>query len=208
VAFQFEQVTSVIVGTFNIYVIRPDWLGTVGFVPKGSEMRIESQLNQPGFRLSSPSLGAKWVVLPNRLILETADPNEDCGATVDRILENLPWTPLMALGCNLVYRGDASAVDGWEPKTAFPSRQITGDFVLKQRTWHIGVQRGDQLFNLQMSDGEDGVEIRVNVHTDLHDRDITFARETARRFFPDRQIAVSLMRELFNARVDDGIQHS
>lgn len=201
--FKFHEASCVIVGTFNIYIIRPDWLGKIGVLPEGSQVKIESQLDQPGFRFSSPNLGARWTVLPNRLILETDNPDEDCGETADRILECLPWTPLMGLGCNVAYRGDASAVDAWEEKTAFPPTQLPDACELNQRTWYVGVKRGEQLFNLQMSELEDCIEVRANVHTELRNRDIESIRETARQFLQHRQSSLSLVRDIFKARIED-----
>lgn len=204
-AFQFHEATCVIVGTFNIYIIRPDWLGKIGLLPEGSEIRLESQLDQPGFRLSSPKLGARWVVSPNRLVLETKNPIEDCGQTADRILEYLPWTPLTALGANVVWRGDAANIETWPHKSRFPPSQVPEEFKVTQRSWHIAVKRDEQVFNLQVSEVEEGVEIRANVHTDLRNKDIDFARETARQFLCQRETCISLIRELFNARIEDGI---
>ena len=206
-AFQFHEATCVIAGTFNIYIVRPDWLGKIGLLPEGSEVKFESQLDQPGFRFSSPKLGSRWTVLPNRLMLAADDPLEDCGETADRILQHLPWTPLMALGSNVVYCGDSSAIEDWEAKTIFPPTQLPEQCELKQRTWHVGVKRGEQIFNLQMSETDEGIEIRANAHTELRNRDIKFARETARQYFEHRNTSLSLINDIFNIRIEDGISN-
>lgn len=202
-AFRFHEANCVIAGTFNIYIIRPDWLGKVFHLPKGEVIKLESQLTQPGFRLQSESLQSRWIVSPNRIILETDDPKVNCGETVDRILETLPWTPLMALGCNAVYRGTASDVEDWAGKTVFPRYGVSDEFKPKQRSWQIGLKRSDQIFNLQLSELDDCVEIRSNVHTDLQNREIGFARQTAQQFFQFRETSLSLISEIFNARIDD-----
>lgn len=204
-AFRFHEASCVLAGTFNIYIIRPDWLGAVKLLLPGSEVRIESQLSQPGFRLTSPGLRSRWIVEPTRIILETDRSDENCGATADRLLESLPWTPLVGLGCNFAYRGTAADVDGWPTKTSFPSTQIPEGTSLKQRTWHLGVERGDQIFNLQMSEVDDYVEIRANVHTDLQGHDIDFARAAAQQFFQHRQTAETFIRDLFKAGIEDAI---
>lgn len=203
-AFEFYEANCVIAGTFNIYIIRPEWLGKIGLLPEGSDLRVERQWDQPGFRFSSSKLGSRWTVLPHRLILETNNPTEDCGKTADEILKHLPWTPLIAVGCNFAYRGDASAVDGWEAKTSFPPKEIRDGEPI-QRTWHVGVQRGDQVFNLQLSESADGVEVRANAHTEVRQREIDFARETARQFFQHRNVAIALMNDIFNVGIQDGI---
>lgn len=192
-------------GTFNIYIIRPDWLGKVGLLPEASEVRFESQMNQPGFRLKSPGLGSTWLVSPNKLVLQTDKTEENCGHTVDRILEILPWTPLMALGCNFAFRGQSTDIQDWDVKSAFPS--VANGFRLKQRSWHIGIQEDDQLFNLQLSEVEDHLEIRANVHTELNERDIDFARETARQFMQLRAKSVSLIETIFQARFENVVSN-
>lgn len=201
-AMTFHESNLVIVGTFNIYIIRPDWLGKIGLLPEGSEVKFESQLNQPGFRLHSSALRSKWVVAPTRIALHTDDPNEDCGRTADRILEALPWTPLMAMGFNFVYRGAPNDITEWEAKTAFPSQIPPQGFTVNQRSWHAGLKQGDQQFNLQLAQVPEGIEARVNVHTELQEREIAFARTTASKFIEFRRISVSLLENVFQTRID------
>ncbi len=200
VAFEFHEASCVIVGTFNIYIIRPDWLAKVGLLDEGSVVKFEGLLDRPGFRFSSPKLGANWTVFPNRLVLETESPQENCGETAARILECLPWTPVMAIGFNFVYRGDAQAVEGWKDKTTFPPKNPPDGYKLVQRAWQVAVEHEQQTFNLQMSELESGVEIRSNVHTELGNRDIGFAQETARKFLQHQEESLSMIREVFSAR--------
>ena len=202
-AIAFHESNLVLIGTFNIYIIRPDWLGKLGFLPEGSEVKFESQLNQPGFRLQSPALRSKWMVTPTRLSLSTDDPNEDCGRTADRILEALPWTPLMAMGFNFSYRGQPADIAGWEGKTAFPPVQSPEGYDRKQRSWHIGLTKQDQAFNLQVSELEECVELRVNVHSELTDKPVEYTREIATRFFEFRKVSKELLQHVFDARIDN-----
>lgn len=78
---------------------------------------------------------------------------------------------------------------------------------LKQRTWHVGLKRGEQVFSLQISADEEGVALRANVHTELRGRDIDFARQTATRFLQHRYDAVAIMQDLFNSRIEDDINN-
>lgn len=202
--FEFHEASCVIVGTFNIYIIRPDWLARIGLLPDASAVQYETQLTQPGFRLSSDQLGSRWTVLPNRLVLDTKNPTEDCGATADLILDRLPETPLTAIGFNVVLRGDPASIGGWDDKTTFPSSVVPSEgYECKQRSWHLGVGEGDHTINLQLSELQDYVELRANIHFDLKDRRSEFARQTARDFFAHRQKCISLLRDLFQARIDD-----
>lgn len=198
--FQFREASCVIVGTFNIYIIRPDWLGAVGLLRDDSEVRIESQLTQPGFRLRSSGLDTVWIVDPNRIILQSDNWDVNCGVTADRLIESLPWTPLTALGCNFMFRGNADAIRDWDQKTEFPPQNFDGATV-KQRSWHMAVQRDDQVFNLQMSEVDEGVEIRANVHTELRNNDVEFARNAARGFADLRAASVDYIQQLFNTEI-------
>lgn len=197
--FEFHEANCVIAGTFNIYIVRPDWLGKIGVVPEGTHLQIETRLDRPGFRLSLPS-GSRWDVMPDRLMIQSDSPTDDCGEMADKILESLPWTPLMAVGCNVALRGDISDVDGWEEKTGFPPIGAVAEFELKQRTWHTALWKDGRVFNLQLSRSEDKVELRANAHTELHN-DIDFARQTARSFLEQRSTAIMLFEQLFGARI-------
>src|SRR5690606_24730547 len=105
VAFQLTESACVILGSFNIYAIRPEWLNAVGLLPAASELKFETKLDQPGFRLTSPKLSATWIVQPNRLTL-TSDLDrgvDGCAKTAEVILETLPWTPFHAIGWNFTF---------------------------------------------------------------------------------------------------------
>jgi hypothetical protein len=193
----------VIAGTFNIYIIRPDWLGKIGLLRDGSDVRIESHLSQPGFRLTSSGLDTGWIVEPNRIILQADTWSTDCGTTAFRLLENLPWTPLNALGCNFLFRGEVSSVRDWKGISGFPPVSVPTGTTLKQRSWHIAIERDEQVFNLQLSHIESGLEIRANVHTELRNHDIAFAKSAASRFMELRDLSIQYIRDLFQTEIEN-----
>lgn len=49
-ALKFEKASCVVVGTFNIYILRPQWLAKHEIIETGTEVGIETNLTQPGFR--------------------------------------------------------------------------------------------------------------------------------------------------------------
>lgn len=201
-AFQFKSASCVAIGTFNIYIIQPPWLAHIGMLPDGAEVDIETNLSRPGFRLSSPSLGANWLVYPNRFAIETTAATCNCGETMAKVLEALPWTPLVAIGSNVLYEADSSELDALPDIGSYPSADVPGDYVLRQRSWHMGVRRDEHVFNLQLSVQEAAVKISSNVHTDLKNRDSKFAQQVAQRFFEHRAESVALIQRLFGARIE------
>jgi hypothetical protein len=203
VAFRFHQASCVVVGTFNIYILRPDWLGAIGILDPQSEVKIEAKFTQPGLRLSSPNLGSKWTVLPDRLILETTSARENCGETIDKVLESLPWTPVTAMGCNFSYRGDHTSVDHWHEKTRFPGTKAPEGFSLKQRTWHWGVAHESHIYNIQLSEIDAAVELAGNTHAEWASDGVASARRFAQRFFEFRKTSLRFATEIFGARIDD-----
>jgi hypothetical protein len=206
VSIRFHSASCVIAGTFNIYIFRPDWLSQAGFLTEPQLVKVELQLNQPGIRLRSPQLGATWTVTPEKLVLETNDPSIDCGQTADRILERLPWTPLKALGCNYAFYGQPDDIRGWSEKTRFPPSDVPAEWHSKQRTWHRAVERDGHVFNLQLGELENRIEMRANVHTDLTTKTADFARETARQFFEHRQTVLTLFQTIFEANIEHALQ--
>lgn len=202
VVFRFKRANCVAVGTFNIYIIQPAWLSEVGIIPKGSPVEVYSKLDEPGFRFTSPKLAARWVITPNRIQVETDTPGEDCGEAMAKVLSQLPWTPLVALGNNTIYQTPLEALPRIPVLTALDPKAPEG-FELAQKTVHVGMKRGDTLYNLQLSATEDEIELSSNAHTELRERKSEFAQMSARRFFEDRKTAQRLITALFETSVSD-----
>lgn len=202
-AFRLKKAACVMAGTFNMYIVQPAWLVKVGIIPKGIEVAIGSKLDEPGFRFFAPKLPFRWFVTPNRIEVETEIPEEDCGAKVADVLANLPWTPLVALGNNAVYTAPLSEIV-LLPVEMQRAPEIPGGYELAQRSFHFGLARENRVANLQLSIALEEIELSVNVHTELRDRDSEAAQAAARRFLQDRADAESLARHLFKANIEYG----
>lgn len=200
--FRFKRAHCVAVGTFNIYIIQPAWLSEVGIIPKGSPVEVYSKLDEPGFRFSSPKLATRWVITPNRIQVETDKPDENCGEAMAKVLGQLPWTPLVALGNNTIYQAPLEDLSQIPALTALDPK-IPEGFDVAQKTIHIAMKRGDTLYNLQLAAAEDEIELSSNVHTDLREHKSDFAQEAARRFLEDRRTAQTLISALFEVSVSD-----
>jgi len=195
-AFRFKKANTVVIGTFNIYIIQPAWLAEVGIIPRDIPVEIFSKLDEPGFRFSSPKLSTRWIVTPSFVQVESEKVDEDCGGAMARVLNRLPWTPLVALGNNTVFH---SSLDDLENIASLEvlERVPPSGFGFAQKSIHYGLKREQTIFNLQLSITEDQVELTVNAHTELRGRKSDDAQRAAERFFEDRKTGEKLIAELF-----------
>jgi hypothetical protein len=203
VGFRLKKATCVVAGTFNMYIVQPAWLAKVGIIPQGIEVAIGSKLDEPGFRFLSPKLPSQWLITPSRIEVETENPEEDCGAKVAAVLAALPWTPLVALGNNAVYSAPLSELSVL-PEILRSVPQVPEGYQLAQRSFHIGLSREERVTNLQLSITREEIELSVNVHTELRNRDSDTAQAAARRFLQDRRDGENLICQLFKAQVEYG----
>ncbi len=206
-AFKFEKASCTVVGTFNMYILHPQWLGKHEIIEAGMEVEIETNLTQPGFRFRFPVDKSIWNVAPNRLSIESQDSETNCGQMVAKILKVLPETPLYAIGNNVHYQAKSSEFNNLcEAIREFPRAEPPepGQTVA-QRTFHVGVKSSEhKTSNLQISLKEDDVELDCNAHTELGNReDANKAAVTAAgRFFEDRNEAKSLAQHFFGTSID------
>jgi hypothetical protein len=168
VSFRFKQSSCVAVGAFNIYVIHPRFLKQIGLVNEAENVRISGDLSQPGFRFSTSSTQHQltWYVRPDRLTIKSQDPEADCGQPIAAVLEALAWTPLTAVGSNVELMCPASEIDGAPWKQHVPALSAPDGFTERQRTAHMGLQRGEEFFNIQIATGGPEIEVSVNVHSE------------------------------------------
>lgn len=205
-AFQFDK-ASVVVGTFNIYILHPQWLAKHGLIEKGTGVFMESNLAQPGFRFRLPENCVTWTVAPHQIAVETDDPTTDCGAMIATVLDALPETPFFALGNNAVYRADLAELETLPELIRnlvhVPSPDAEGKVV--QRTFHVGLKHDEhRSTNLQISIREEGIELLCNAHTELRDRDAkTVVVPAAKRFFEDRAATKILAQHFFGTGIDN-----
>ncbi len=207
VAFQFQKASCVVVGTFNIYILHPQWLAKHGLIEKGTDVPMETNLAQPGFRFRLSKDRVTWNIAPYQIAVETEDPAADCGAKIASVLDALPETPLFALGNNVVYRADLSELETLpEPIRHFPRVQgPNADDKVAQRTFHVGLKHDEhRSTNLHISIREEDIELLCNAHTELRDRDTrTAAIPAAKKFLEDRAAVKNLAQHFFGT----GIEH-
>ena len=208
-AFRFKNASCVVAGTFNMYIVQPQWLVEIGIFSKEHTppITIASKLDEPGFRFSSPKLAARWFVAPNCIMLDTESTTEDCGATVAKVLGSLPWTPLVGLGNNTTYTAPLSDCGALTENLQNPPEPPNG-YSLMQRSVHFAATQESRIFNLQLSITQEEIELSVNVHTQLQGKGkpeaSNMAQAAAKRFFQDREDAESLIQRFFRVDIDHG----
>lgn len=206
-AFHFEKASCVVVGTFNMYILHPQWLVRNKIIDDPIEVGFETNLARPGFRFRFENTKTIWDVTPDRLTIETQNPQFDCGKTIVNILGKLPHIPLFALGNNTHYQADLS-------EFAMLSQSIR-DFPriesptlpnrVVQRTFHVGIKRTEQeTVNLQIAIKENSIELACNVHVDLGGCEPPSdpAIAAAKRFFDDRVESKLLAQHFFGTAID------
>ncbi len=206
-AFRFEKASCVVVGTFNMYILHPQWLAKHKIIEEGTEVGIETDLTQPGFRFRFPKSKAVWSVAPHRLAIESQDPETDCGEAVAKILKVLKETPLFALGNNVHYQAELSERENLSPSIReFPETEPpTKEQSVLQRTFHAGVKRSERVTaNLQIALKEDGIELGCNIHNELGNFENAneVAVAAAERFFDERAEVKALAQHFFGTSID------
>ena len=204
--FRLKRSACVVIGTFNIYIVQPRWLARMGIIPKGVPVTITTKMDEPGFRFTSSKIPCAWLVTPGRIEVSTEDPTVDCGEAASKVLKNLPWTPVTAIGHNSIY---TAAVTELELLQCFQGvyPQPEG-YECVRRTVHFGLKQGDQVFNVQAAVTPEEIELATNSHTDLGERDNEFAHQTAAQFLEHRRKAECLARDLFKVSIEHGNQNS
>ena len=166
--FQFKNASCVVIGTFNVFVIQPKLLTEMGLIRKGTSIKVEQDLSQPGTRIQVDEV--TWVVRPDRLIVESKRYGEDCGTPLAELLSKLLWTPVFAVGVNLAFTG----VDIEESEIPDGFRLPKVEFETTQRTVHACIADKERVFNVQLaaSKTQDSTnyELALNIHTDFSEK--------------------------------------
>lgn len=193
-----------------MYILHPQWLAKHGIIEAGTEVGIETNLTQPGFRFRFPDRKATWNVTPNRLVIESWDPGFDCGELVARILNILPETPMFALGNNVHYDADLSE---WEHLAGavrdFPlALPPASGQTVAQRSFHVAITRAEhETVNIQVSLKEKEVELACNVHNAVGkqgNEGNEAAIAAAQSFFDHRAECNTLAQHFFGTLIDHG----
>jgi hypothetical protein len=209
VTLRFQKASCVVVGTFNMYILHPQWLAKHGIIDRDTEVELQANFTQPGMRIVFPGHRVVWNVTPNRLVVDSQDREFNCGSRIANTLAVLPETPLFAIGNNFRYQADLSEMTHLSaairdcPRIDAP---VSSQHVV-QRTFHVAVEQPDhETVNLQIALKEQQIELACNVHRDVgkdqapHKAAVT----SARRFLDHRAACESLAHHFFGTSIDHG----
>ncbi len=104
---------------------------------------------------------------------------------------------------NVVYTAPVSEL-GALPEAFRGAPEVPDEYEVAQRSFHVGLAREGRVTNLQLSITQEELELSINVHTELRNRDSDAAQVAARRFLQDRRDGESLICQLFRAKVEHG----
>lgn len=207
--FQFVKSNCLIVGTFNNHIIQPRWLSLIGLFPSDQPpLRFESNLSQPGIRFSLEGDPVLWTVQPDKLLIESRSTDTNCGSLAAKVLEELPWTPLVALGTNTEFEADLtteSLAIAEHHGLRLNQVEIAG-YHQRQTTKHFALSSATKVFNFQLSLTEDQLKLLINIHTELsgkknHSEKAKIAVDSCRSFVEDRTEAIKLANQIFECGV-------
>ncbi len=205
-AFRFKNASCVVLGTFNMYIVQPKWLADMKIIPKGIAVTIASKLDEPGFMLLSPKLGSKWVVAPNRILIETERATEDCGASMAKVLKSLPWTPLAGIGNNANFRAPLSELPSLA-KNLRNAPDVPVGYEMAQRSFHVAFSQDNRVINVQLAITKEALELTTNVHHELGGAErkeaSKIAQAAASNFLQDRKEVEDLIEHVFKLRIDN-----
>ena len=202
-AFRFSTSTAVAAGTFNIYVIQPQWLREVKLFREGVKMKVASDFRRPGFLYTSDESPVNWDVRPDRVMLTGKNPAADCGGVLADVIHKLPWTPLTGVGVNVEFIGEPEDLERLKG-CSLPTCDAIEGYARKQRTIHTALERSPHIFNLQIA-AHEKIELSINVHTELtgtQEAISALAEETCRKFLALREEASRLAARQFGVEVN------
>lgn len=207
--FRFKSAAAVAVGTFNIYIIQPNWLGQIELIGRDVQIEMEADFSRPGFRFRVSGESMRWNVHPDRIVLDTEDAGTDCGRPLADVLRNLRWTPLFGIGTNLVFEAPLSDLDRLASR--FVNVPPKDGFSVGQRTSHVALIKDKQTFNLQIATPQkpenEVLTLSINVHTSIEQgmpqlQANEMAIDACNHFIAHRDEAASLARDVFGIEVN------
>lgn len=204
--FRLKKSNCIAVGSFNIYIF-PEWVRRMAPFPDGVEMHVHNDLSRAGLRLFSPNLTLSWTIRPDKIILESDSPNDNCGEIMERMFETLPWTPLLALGNNFYFEAPPEEIENIRRPLDFPAAASLDDYQFSYRGWYLGLEKDGTKCGMQLTVKPDSLLLAANFHRELEDQPNERAREAARSFENDRRESIRLFEELLGVSIEHGNVH-
>lgn len=155
-SFRLTRTACFIQGTWNVYILQPNWLHRHGFLPAEEQVLLQTLTTGPGFRYSAHNQGLLWTVTPTEVTLDTPGSADAVGPLLARLLEVLPHTPL----------GEVGVTANYLATVAFPTRRPTepasGETVIAQMS-SVLVERADGRYLLDRTNDFENRQDRLSV---------------------------------------------
>lgn len=198
----FEPFESACVakGTFNIYILKPDFIADLMGCSVPKPLKYQADFDRPGFQIQFEDPSLTWTIRPDGIVASSRDPDASCGEYVAKVLKALPVTPMQAIGNNFHFRASSD-----EKSQDFPGsiRQWVKDTSAIEGATHravaISITRNCTIFNLSLSSEGECFSVGVNVHrgSDFPDG----IPKAAEMFADDRRQAADLVQEVFKVEL-------
>lgn len=204
-SFRFRKANCVVLGTFNMYILHPEWLAKHSIIEPGTEVSIETNFERPGFRFRFVPPQGVWTVAPNRIMVETDAADLDCGSKVAKVLRALPETPLVALGSNFHYEASSDELGSLPDAIRdFPRGNGPGGERLSRLAFHYTVEpAAHEIANLYLIIQENQLELACNMHRKLESREKANRKavESAEQFSQDQAVLEQLAQHYFGVTI-------
>jgi hypothetical protein len=125
------------------------------------------------------------------------------------VLKKLLYTPVSALGNNVVYQAPRDQVEFFPALEACADLAVVPDgFKKAKHSFATSLERDGRTFNLQVEVGSEKVEVSGNVHVQLPEGGTTErAAAFAERFDDDLGTLTKLFDEVLGVRIDHVTSH-
>lgn len=194
----FDDWTIVVVGSWNVGILNPDWL-TQNILPD-TPIEIEVLVDPGRVRVQYLAGDVRIIPSTSRLVIATLTANALPRAeqVACRILEALPVTPVVSAGINFGFVENAPD-NGLLNVFAASDNDSLGDasYAITETSITRKLMRDDQLLNLRLTLSQTGaVRFHFNHHQDIAGAD---GARAALQGMADqkRQQSVELMRNLY-----------
>jgi hypothetical protein len=194
--------TIVIVGSWNVAILNPDWVAQEVFEQNQISVEVLFGPGQAGFKLCSEFV--QLIPSPDRIILSatSADGIENAERAATRLLERLPVTPVTSIGVNF---GFLEPEPGSDLLSLFDLKDkgpiSDGGWAIQETSILRALKLDDRTLNLRLTHGNHGVSFHLNFHWNV--RSTAEAKTTIEgKVTSLRHEAASILKNIYNLEED------
>lgn len=164
------------------------------------ELALEADFSKPGFRLTFSKMGLNWVIRPDAIVVASPSSKLTCGDYISKVVNELPVTPLEAVGNNFVFSVEeeltllgSKSANGWFKRAS----QINN---CSSSAVSVSLEQDGALFNASLKcEREEKLLMYVNVHRDTPDAESS--SNAAMSFRNDFKTIKKMLDEVFQLEV-------